>query len=63
MRALMSYNWPANVRQLKHSVDLMAALPSEGALQMADMPSAFQHHVHSNSPRDWAPVLEEQANS
>jgi len=59
MRALMSYNWPGNVRELKHCVDRMAALRSEGALQMADMPSALQDHVLANSPRDLADVLEE----
>ena len=55
----MSYNWPGNVRQLKHCVDRMAVLRSGGALEMADMPSALQDHVHSNSRRDLADVLEE----
>lgn len=41
---LHSYHWPGNVRELKHCVERMAALQSEGALQMADLPSALQYH-------------------
>jgi DNA-binding NtrC family response regulator len=41
---LLSYDWPGNVRELKHCMERMAAMQSEGALQMADMPSALQHH-------------------
>jgi DNA-binding NtrC family response regulator len=41
---LLSYDWPGNVRELKHCIDRMAAMQSEGALQMADMPSALQYH-------------------
>jgi two-component system response regulator HydG len=55
----MSYNWPGNVREPNKCVDRMAALRSEGALQMPDMPSALENHVHSNSPPDLADVLEE----
>jgi DNA-binding NtrC family response regulator len=39
-----SYDWPGNVRELKHCVDRMAAMQSEGALEMADLPSALQYH-------------------
>ena len=41
---LESYDWPGNVRELKHCVERLAAMQSEGALQMADMPSALQYH-------------------
>jgi DNA-binding NtrC family response regulator len=46
---LLSYDWPGNVRELKHCVERMAAMQSEGALQMADLPSALQYH---QSPTD-----------
>jgi DNA-binding NtrC family response regulator len=59
MRAMMTYDWPGNVRELKHCVDRMAALRSEGALRLADMPSALQNHMISNSPPDLADVLEQ----
>jgi DNA-binding NtrC family response regulator len=41
--ALLTYDWPGNVRELQHCLDRMAALHSEGALQMADLPSALQY--------------------
>ncbi len=40
---LLSYNWPGNVRELKHSIERMLALHSEGALEMADLPSALSN--------------------
>jgi len=43
--ALLSYDWPGNVRELKHCVERMTALQSEGALQMADLPSALRNHI------------------
>jgi DNA-binding NtrC family response regulator len=43
-QALMAYDWPGNVRELKHCMDKMSALYTEGALQMADLPSALQYH-------------------
>src|SRR5450759_349448 len=39
-----AYDWPGNVRELKHCIDRLNALRSEGALEMADLPSALQHH-------------------
>ena len=44
MEILRAYDWPGNVRELKHCVERMSAVHSEGALQMADMPSAIQNH-------------------
>jgi DNA-binding NtrC family response regulator len=60
IRAFLSYDWPGNVRELKHCIDRMAAVHSEGALQMADLPSALQYHVSSPVP-DLSEVLEEHA--
>jgi DNA-binding NtrC family response regulator len=47
--ALFSYDWPGNVRELKHAIDRMAALHSEGAVQLADMPSALQNHLAAST--------------
>jgi DNA-binding NtrC family response regulator len=58
IRTFLSYDWPGNVRELKHCIDRMAAVHSEGALQMADMPSALRYHA--SSP-DLCEVLEEHA--
>jgi DNA-binding NtrC family response regulator len=60
MRTFLSYDWPGNVRELKHCIDRMAAVHSEGAMQMADLPSALQYHGSSPAP-DLSEVLEEHA--
>jgi DNA-binding NtrC family response regulator len=39
-----AYDWPGNVRELKHCIDRLNALHSEGALQMADLPSPLRQH-------------------
>jgi DNA-binding NtrC family response regulator len=43
LETFQAYDWPGNVRELKHCIDRLGALQSEGALQMADLPSALQH--------------------
>ena len=45
-QTFQSYNWPGNVRELKHCIDRLNALRSEGALRMADLPSALLNHRH-----------------
>jgi len=47
LEAFFSYDWPGNVRELKHCIERLSALHSEGALQMADLPSALQCHLAS----------------
>jgi len=54
---LLSYEWPGNVRELKHCLERMAAMQSEGALQMADMPSALQYHLASAELHSLADAL------
>jgi DNA-binding NtrC family response regulator len=43
MESLMAYDWPGNIRELKHCMDRMSAMHSEGALQMPDLPSPLQY--------------------
>jgi DNA-binding NtrC family response regulator len=57
MRVLLSYDWPGNVRELKHCIDRMAAVQSEGALQMADLPSALRYHQQAASVQDLSGIL------
>jgi len=47
MRAMLAYDWPGNVRELKHCVNRMAALRSDGALQLADLPTGLRNNYHS----------------
>ena len=55
---LLAYDWPGNVRELKHCLERMAALQSEGALQMADLPSALQYHRQWGGTSVCAPAAE-----
>jgi len=50
VETLRSYDWPGNVRELKHCLERMAALHSEGALQVADLPSALRNHLAAAGP-------------
>jgi transcriptional regulator with GAF, ATPase, and Fis domain len=51
LRLFASYDWPGNVRELRHSVERMSALRTEGALRMADAPSALQLHMAAGLER------------
>jgi DNA-binding NtrC family response regulator len=53
---LLSYDWPGNVRELKHCLERIAAISSEGALEMADLPSALQHDHASSAPHSFAAI-------
>jgi transcriptional regulator of acetoin/glycerol metabolism len=57
LATLLAYDWPGNVRELQHCLDRMAALHSEGALQMADLPSALQYQRASSELRSLAGAL------
>jgi DNA-binding NtrC family response regulator len=59
MRALLAYDWPGNVRELKHCIDRMAAVQSEGALQMADLPSALRNYQTTPNLQNLSDVLEQ----
>jgi len=50
---LHSYDWPGNVRELQHCVERMAAMQSEGALQMA---TCFGPAVPSGVQRSGEPL-------
>ena len=58
---LMSYHWPGNVRELQHCLERLAALHSEGAFQLADLPSALQQHEAAVSLRRLSAVVEQGA--
>lgn len=52
MDLLLSYDWPGNVRELKNCVERIAALRSEGAVRMTDMPTALQYHFSAADLED-----------
>ncbi len=57
---LMSYNWPGNVRELQHCLERLAALRSEGALRISDLPSALQQHQAAGSLGALSQIVEER---
>jgi DNA-binding NtrC family response regulator len=62
MQMLTAYDWPGNVRELKHCIDRMSALHSEGALQMADLPSPLQYSGVANGLGRLLDAIEEDRN-
>lgn len=61
MQTLLAYDWPGNVRELKHCVDRIAALSSEGALDMANLPSALQYQRAGQQPYSFAAAVGQQS--
>jgi DNA-binding NtrC family response regulator len=53
-----SYDWPGNVRELQHCVERLAAMQSEGALQMADLPTALQYYQASSGLESLSEAVE-----
>ena len=45
MQALVSYEWPGNVRQLEHCIQHMVAVNSGPFLHSRDLPTALLNHV------------------
>lgn len=48
MQALISYDWPGNIRQLKNLIDRFKILNDNGRITMKHLPDEFGHH-DSNS--------------
>jgi DNA-binding NtrC family response regulator len=49
MQAIMSYDWPGNIRELKNCVDRMIALHSGPLLHFTDLPSNLIYHVRAGT--------------
>jgi DNA-binding NtrC family response regulator len=45
MQAMMSYEWPGNVRQLEHCIQHMVAVNSGPFLHIPDLPTALVNHL------------------
>lgn len=43
--AMLSYEWPGNIRELENSIQNMIAMHSGPLLMMSDLPSSIQNHM------------------
>jgi transcriptional regulator with GAF, ATPase, and Fis domain len=59
--AFLAYEWPGNVRELQHTVERMMALRSEGALRLADVPSALYNHLSARGLERLSEAVSEAA--
>jgi DNA-binding NtrC family response regulator len=41
--AFRCYDWPGNIRELKHCIERMSAMQSENGPQMEDLPTALRY--------------------
>src|SRR5262249_27376784 len=55
MDALMTYDWPGNVRDLQNCIDRMTAVNSGPLLHIADLPSSVQNWLEAS--RSGIPVM------
>jgi transcriptional regulator with PAS, ATPase and Fis domain len=45
LETLVGYDWPGNIRELENCIQHLVAVSTDGAFQVADMPSAVQNHA------------------
>jgi DNA-binding NtrC family response regulator len=50
LNALVSYDWPGNVRQLENIVERMVLLRAEGMIDTEDLPARLQPVARSTTP-------------
>jgi DNA-binding NtrC family response regulator len=54
MDAMMSYNWPGNIRELKNCLERMITLSSDAILRFVDLPTGVVSHAHAENPAEAA---------
>ena len=50
MDAMISYDWPGNIRELQNCIERMVAMNSGPLLHTGDLPSAIQNHLAGKEP-------------
>jgi DNA-binding NtrC family response regulator len=61
MEALISYEWPGNVRQLEHCIQHMVAVNSGPVLHMQDLPTMLINHVQQRHVQQRTSLDERQS--
>jgi DNA-binding NtrC family response regulator len=52
MDAMMSYNWPGNIRELKNCLERMITLSSDTILRFIDLPTGVVFHAEAANPAE-----------
>jgi DNA-binding NtrC family response regulator len=52
LEAMMSYDWPGNIRELKNCLERMITLSSDQILRFADLPTGVIYHARSGNPAE-----------
>jgi DNA-binding NtrC family response regulator len=52
MDAMMSYDWPGNIRELKNCLERMITLSSDPILRFADLPIGVIYHARAENPAE-----------
>jgi DNA-binding NtrC family response regulator len=52
MDAMMSYDWPGNIRELKNCLERMITLSSDAILRFVDLPTGVVYHAHAKNPAE-----------
>ncbi len=63
MEAMMNYDWPGNIRELKNCLDRMMALNSGPLLHFIDLPSSIHNHATGTEPAHYATAATVGGNS
>src|SRR5215831_574023 len=58
LKTLQTHDWPGNVREPKHCIERLTAMNSEGALQIADLPTALQYAQSASTLEQFSAALE-----
>ena len=58
LKTLQTHDWSGNVRELKHCIERLTAMNSEGALQIADLPTALQYAQSASTLEQFSAALE-----
>ncbi|MDP9169150.1 MAG: sigma-54 dependent transcriptional regulator [Acidobacteriota bacterium] len=54
LEAMMNYDWPGNIRELKNCLDRMMALNSGPLLHFAELPTQILYHAHAATSADFS---------
>jgi DNA-binding NtrC family response regulator len=52
MEAMLSYDWPGNIRELKNCLERMITLSSDPILRFADLPTSVVYHARAANPAE-----------